>query len=190
MPHQAPKGFRALKDKSPALQRTIRLLSQSSFEAIARTSIETISDSLEADAFLYGSHLSMIQIAAKDFRITFKAHFNLVGNPTFSRKKTGEKAILDLFMEYCNLVAGGLSQELHQNGHVSGMSLPFATTGFVELIASDEVKPSCYADYWTLAGAGFRFTCTAVLDLLNDTCLDGFKSLADNTQARGDIEFL
>lgn len=190
------EAIRFLKDKSPDFQALLRSLSKARFENISGRKIFETLDHPHPDDYVYGSHQTLIQIAAKDLRVTFKSHFALTHTENLIRKtknpkKSRQKAIYDLFMEYSNLVAGGLSQRLHSGGIVSGISLPMATTGFDELLASDSVKGTSYFDYWLVKGDGFSFTCTAQVDLLSDAWLKDFVFSEDKAESEGgELEFL
>ncbi|RZA17852.1 MAG: hypothetical protein EOP10_22005 [Proteobacteria bacterium] len=100
------------------------------------------------------------------------------------------KPLYDLFMEYSNLVAGGVSQQLHASEIVSGISLPMATSGFDELIASDAVRSTSFFDYWMICGEGFSFTCTAIVDILEGAKLDGLNFKEEEEAEDGGLEFL
>lgn len=178
-----------LKDKSPKLQALLRSLSSVRFENISGRKVYEEIDHPRPDDFIYGSHQTTIQIAAKDLRVTFKSHFSQgnVASILKDSRRASLKALYDLFMEYSNLVAGGLSQKLHAKGIVSGISLPMATSGFDELIASDLIRPSTFLDYWIVRGDGFIFTCTAQVDILSESWLDDF---AMDDESGGEIEFL
>lgn len=183
------KPIHFLKDKSPNLQTLLRSLSRFRFEAISGQSVIDTKDHPNPDDFVYGSHQAMIQIASKDLRVTFKSHFTLSQTKSLS-KKPGLKPIYDLFMEYSNLVAGGLSQDLHKNHIVSGISLPMATSGFDELIASDPLRSSSYMDYWLVKGLDFQFTCTTQVDFLAEAWLDSFSFTEDKGETSSELEFL
>ena len=178
-----------LQEKSPKLQALLRCLSRARFEAVSGRKVLTTSDHPTPDDFVYGSHQTIIQIAAKDLRVTFKSHFTHFETQSLL-KKNGLKPIYDLFMEYSNLVAGGLSQHLHTNGIVSGISLPMATSGFDELIASDNLRSTSYLDYWVVKGEDFQFTCTAQVDFLGQNGIDDFKFEEDKIEEGSAIEFL
>ncbi len=146
----------ALKEKKPELQKLLRYLSAVRFESISGKSILACKDHPRPDDFLYGSQQTIILIAAKNLRITFKSHFTLTHTSSAlsrrqqSRSQDIRKAIHDLFMEYSNLVAGGISQELSKAGIISGLSLPMATHGFDEVLASDLRKTDAYLDHWLI----------------------------------------
>lgn len=165
-----------LKDKNKALYDLIRFLSEQRFSDISGRPVLEIKDHETPDDFVYGSHQTVIQIASRDLRITFKSHFKLEDarrltdrkKPLERNMKQVQKSTYDLFMEYSNLVAGGISQHLHANGIVAGISLPMATSGFDELISSDSIKPTSYFDYWRVLAEDFHFTCTVCVDILNE----------------------
>ncbi len=174
-----------LRDKNLALYDLIRYLSTQRFRDIAARPVTEVRDHPKPDDFVYGSHQTMIQIASRDLRITFKSHFTLSSTKVLTERarsksaetslKQQQKLTYDLFMEYSNLVAGGISQYLHANGIVAGISLPMATSGFDELIASDVLRESSFFDYWLIMGEGFAFTCTVCVDLLSEEWLKLFR---------------
>lgn len=187
------EGIRLLKDKSPDFQALLRLLAKSRFENISGKNVLECMDHPHPDDYVYGSHQTVIQIAAKDLRVTFKSHFAINHVKTLVTKsptKTLQQSIYDLFMEYSNLVAGGLSQRLHAVGIVSGISLPMATSGFDELLSSDSYRTNCYFDYWLLRGSDFSFTCTAQVDLLSEEWLGSISSDDSKDDEGGELEFL
>jgi hypothetical protein len=165
-----------LKDKNKALFDLIRFLSEQRFSDISGRPIVAVKDHETPDDFVYGSHQTVIQIASRDLRVTFKSHFKLEDARRLTDRKKAlersskqvQKSTYDLFMEYSNLVAGGISQHLHSNGIVAGISLPMATSGFDELISSDSIKPTSYFDYWRVVAEDFNFTCTVCVDILNE----------------------
>src|SRR6476620_9386383 len=66
-----------LKDAHNHLYTMIRELSKKRFADITARRDVVVEDHDHPDDFIYGSHLTVIQIAAKDLRITYKSHFNL-----------------------------------------------------------------------------------------------------------------
>jgi hypothetical protein len=160
----------------------IRELSRKRFADITARRDLVIEDHDHPDDFIYGSHLTVIQIAAKDLRITYKSHFNLSDVMALTQRKGAPersheqvlKSSYDLFKEYNNLVAGGITQQLHSCGVVAGISLPIATSGFDELISSDEVRASRLYDFWKIRGEGFHFTCSVYAEIFETELLDLF----------------
>lgn len=183
-----------LKNKNRHLYDLIRYLSKQRFTDISARPVTDVRDHPQPDDFVYGSHQTVIQIASRDLRITFKSHFKLGntrvltergrennknrGQPAEKSARHLQKLTYDLFMEYSNLVAGGISQHLHANGIVAGISLPMATSGFDELISSDELRETSYFDYWIIAGEEYQFTCTVCVDLLTEDWLKTFRFVA------------
>ncbi|RZA24774.1 MAG: hypothetical protein EOP10_08895 [Proteobacteria bacterium] len=182
-----------LKTKSPTLQALLRSLSKLRFENISGRTVDLVKDHPNPDDFVYGSHQTVIQIASKDLRITFKSHFTVSNTQTLLKKKLVKgalKPLYDLFMEYSNLVAGGVSQQLHASDIVSGISLPMATSGFDELIASDVLRSTSYFDYWMICGEGFCFTCTAMVDILEGAKVENLTFTNEEETEDGGLEFL
>ncbi|MCX6128022.1 MAG: hypothetical protein NTX25_03030 [Proteobacteria bacterium] len=97
----------------------------------------------------------------------------------------------DLFKEYSNLVAGGISQQLGTCGIVVGISLPIATSGFDELISSDEVRSSRLTDVWRIRGKEFNFTCSVAAEIFSTDLLTLFVYSELHADGKGgDIELL
>ncbi|WP_141733662.1 hypothetical protein [Oligoflexus tunisiensis] len=171
-----------LKDAHQHLYTMIRELSRKRFADITARRDLVIEEHERPDDFIYGSHLTVIQIAAKDLRITYKSHFNLTDVMALTQRKGAPersheqilKSSYDLFKEYNNLVAGGITQQLHSCGIVAGISLPIATSGFDELISSDEVRGSRLYDFWRVRGEGFHFTCSVYAEIFETELLDLF----------------
>jgi hypothetical protein len=171
-----------LKDVHYHLYAMIRELSRKRFSDITARRDLVIEDHEHPDDFIYGSHLTVIQIAAKDLRITFKSHFNLSDVKALTQRRNSPersldqilKSSYDLFKEYNNLVAGGIAQQLHSCGIVAGISLPIATSGFDELISSDEIRASRLYDFWIVRGEGFHFTCSVYAEIFETDLLDLF----------------
>ncbi len=171
-----------LKDAHHHLYNMIRELSRKRFADITARRDLVIEDHDHPDDFIYGSHLTVIQIAAKDLRITYKSHFNLSDVKALTQRRGAPersqeqilKSSYDLFKEYNNLVAGGITQQLHSCGVVAGISLPIATSGFDELISSDEVRNSRLYDFWRIRGEGFHFTCSVYAEIFETELLDLF----------------
>lgn len=171
-----------LKDAHQHLYTMIRELSRKRFADITARRDLVIEEHEHPDDFIYGSHLTVIQIAAKDLRITYKSHFNLSDVMALTQRKGAPersheqilKSSYDLFKEYNNLVAGGITQQLHSCGIVAGISLPIATSGFDELISSDEVRTSRLYDFWRIRGEGFHFTCSVYAEIFETELLDLF----------------
>ncbi len=188
-----------LKDAHEHLYTMIRELSRKRFADITARRDLMIEDHDHPDDFIYGSHLTVIQIAAKDLRITFKSHFNLSDVMTLTQRRGAPersqeqilKSSYDLFKEYNNLVAGGITQQLHSCGVVAGISLPIATSGFDELISSDEVRASRLYDFWKIQAEGFQFICSVYAEIFETELLDLFVygDLALDGDA-GEIELL
>jgi hypothetical protein len=171
-----------LKDAHQHLYTMIRELSRKRFADITARRDLTIEDHESPDDFIYGSHLTVIQIAAKDLRLTFKSHFTLTDVKALTQRKNAPdrtpeqilKSSYDLFKEYSNLVAGGITQQLHSCGIVAGISLPIATSGFDELISSDELRLSRLYDFWKIRGEGFHFTCSVYAEIFETELLHLF----------------
>lgn len=191
-----PSPLPLLRDAHPPLQRMIRALSRQRFEDISAEPDLRIEEHEHPDDFIYGSHLTVIQIAAKDLRLTFKSHFNLSDIARLTaRAKTPAQVLgsaYDLFKEYSNLVAGGISQQLHACGIVAGISLPLATSGFDELIASDELRLGRHYDFWQVKSAHLKFVCSAYAEIFEDNLLGKFTFDENSLQGSegGDVELL
>ncbi len=178
----SPKPLLFLKDRSQSLYDLIRFLSKQRLTDISSRPVLSIEDHQHPDDFVYGSHLSIILVASKDVRISFKSHFKLASTRKLVERKNGGertqkqmlKSTYDLFMEYSNLVAGGISQQMHAKGIVAGISLPMATSGFDELISSDEFKSKSFFDFWTIKGEDFQFNCSVCVDILEEVWLKDF----------------
>lgn len=181
-----------LKDAHPQLRMMIRDLSLRRLSDISGYQDIRLLESPSPDDFIYGAHLTVIQLAAKELRLTFKTHFDLDAVQILARRKADAirtfeqqlKVSNDLFKEYSNLVAGGIAQQLHLNAIVAGISLPLATSGFNEIISSDAPRPHSSSDYWEIHGEGFHFTCSLVAEIFDKTSLDRFTY--DNASLDGD----
>lgn len=196
----APLRPLLLRDKNRPLYELIRFLSIKRFSDISARTQSSVRDHSAPDDFVYGSHQTAIQIASRDLRVTFKSHFKLSSTLALIERpqdktrarapersaKQKQKLTYDLFMEYSNLVAGGISQHLHANGIVAGISLPMATSGFDELIASDAMRETSFFDYWVIAGEGYEFTCTVCVDLLTEDWLKSFQFAEPTSDNDGD----
>jgi len=195
------KSLLLLKNRSKSLYDLIRYLSKQRLTDISSRPVLSMEDHEHPDDFVYGSHQTIIQVASRDVRISFKSHFTLRSTQKLIERKNSVertprqilKSTYDLFMEYSNLVAGGISQQLHATGVVAGISLPMATSGFDELISSDEFRPMSFFDFWTISGEEFKFSCTVCVDFLDETWLDSFhfdESSIIVVQEDDDVEFL
>ncbi len=187
-----------LKDHHAPLHLLLRKLSQRRFvDFTGRTDIHLAEVKVEDD-FIYGAHVSIIQLAARDLRLTFKAHFNLSEVETLTlRKNAGtrtnkelRRSTYDLFREYTNLVAGAMAKQFQGDGVLAGISLPLATSGFNEVIASDELLPHRLVDYWTIRGSDFEFICSIHLDILRPDVLEQLAHDEVSAEGEGDIELL
>ncbi|MBC7660055.1 MAG: hypothetical protein H7249_10130 [Chitinophagaceae bacterium] len=186
-----------LRNKSRGLYELLQHLSKERFGAITQRSSILVKDHPNPGDFVYGSHLTVIQIASRELRITFKSHFTLSETQALTQKGSDARTLArvlestqDLFMEYSNLVAGGLKKELHLRSIAAGISLPLATSGFDELIASDVVRPSTFLDYWIVCGKDFQFTCSVAVDFLDETWLLAFSFEEKEDKAAGSLEIL
>ncbi len=194
-----PKGLPMLKDEQLQLQTMIREISRKRFSDISGRRDLLMSDHEHPDDLVYGSHLTVIQIAAKDLRITFKSHFSISHVKTLTQRRNSPdrtpeqilKSTYDLFKEYSNLVAGGISQQLNSCGIVAGISLPIATSGFDELISSDELRRSRLYDFWTIQAEGFHYSCSVAAEIFETDLLDLFV-YAESSEGEqgGEIEIL
>lgn len=171
-----------LKDIHPELRTMIRELSERRFRDISKRQDQRLRDAPAPDDFIYGAHLTVIQLAAKELRLTFKTHFDIDEVLILTPKKAQLlrsyeeqlKSAADLFKEYSNLIAGGIAQQLHLSGIVAGISLPIATSGFNEIISSDDPRPQSCSDYWEISGEGFRFTCTLFVEIFETEALSRY----------------
>lgn len=194
--NENPSPLPLLRDAQEPLQLMIRALSRQRFEDISMEKGLAIEEHDCPDDFIYGSHMTVIQIAAKDLRLTFKSHFNL-GDISLltARAKTSAQVLgsaYDLFKEYSNLVAGGISQHLHGCGIVAGISLPLATSGFDELIASDELRLGRHYDFWRIRNEHLNFVCSVYAEIFEDGLLKTFRFDESSLEAAegGDVELL
>ncbi len=191
---QAKATIKLLCDVSPDLRTLLRSLSAKRFQDISGQALLELSDHPRPRGFVDGAHQTAIQIAAKDLRITLKFHFSLTHTrPLLTTRKSAkseELSIQDLFMEYSNLVAGGLSQELHRHGVVSGISLPMAMAGFDEILASDRMFERKAYDYWLAKGEGFHFTGTVEVEVIHDAWLKSYRFVESDQGSEGGLEFL
>jgi hypothetical protein len=176
MRNSTTRNLLLLQNNIRPLHEILRYLSKERFQDITSEMVESIIDHLSPDDLIYGSHITLIQVSSKDLRITFKAHFNvdetsalIRADLNFSPTKDYDVSLTnDLFKEYCNLVAGGLCQYFLSVNILAGLSLPLATSGIDEIFHSDQLRDFTLTDYWILQGEKFKFTCTVLVDVLND----------------------
>lgn len=171
-----------LQDRFPELKKMIRELSLNRFSRITSLKKVDIREIDKADAFTYGAHQAVIQIASQDLTLTFKSHFNIRDVKSLIEKHNQDpvssaqqkKATYDLFKEFSNLIAGGITEQLGKHGILCGISLPIATSGFDEIIYSDEVKSNRCYDYWSISGKNIEFSCTVNVEIFETERLQGY----------------
>jgi hypothetical protein len=142
------------------------------------------------DDFCYGSHLAVILIAGKDFKIFFKSHFHA---NKYRKTMTPDKdrgAVFDVFREYGNLTAGAIKKGLQQPGIICGISLPSVTSGYDELIFSDTLRKDRAIDCFDITSPSFRFTITTTLDTGNAEIFAKLDTIKLESTEGDEIEFL
>ena len=187
-----------LKDHHPRLQHLLRSLAQRRFVDFTARHECLLDDLPEIDDFIYGAHVSLIQIAARDLRLTFKAHFNMLEVAALTARKNGltrtpeqvQRSTYDLFREYTNLVAGAMAKQFQSCGVLAGISLPLATSGFNEVISSDELQDQRMVDFWVMRSSDFRFICSVHLDILRPEVLSLLSVDDIGAEGEGEIELL
>ncbi|RYZ92884.1 MAG: hypothetical protein EOP06_02820 [Proteobacteria bacterium] len=148
------------------------------------------------DDYIYGSTITLLQIAAKDLRFTVKVHFNIsdvllippikkMKNRSPERELT---AALDFFQEYCNLLGGAISTQIQNEGIVAGLSLPLSSSGFDEYIDSERLSDRRWNEYFQVFYPGFKFVLTSHIELSEVNLLSKFKYIPETDDL--DIEIL
>lgn len=180
---------RTLPEVLPAFSLLIRDVARSRFAYISKMKDVVIEENKNWDDFSYGSSMSVILIAGKDFKLFFKAHFH---QKKYQRASGGEMtadSAQDVFREYTNLTAGAIKRALTELDIVCGISLPNITSGYDELIFSDTLRRARIVECFDVVSPNFKFTITAALDIGDGEVL---KALGDVVmkERNDDIEFL
>ena len=184
------QNSRKLPAELPDFSAFIRQAALKRFAYISGVKDATLSENPRWDDFCYGSSLSVILIAGKDFKIFFKAHFHAKKFANAIAPGKERAAVFDFFREYCNLTAGAIKQSLQKVDIICGISLPSVTSGYDELIFSDTIRKERAIDCFDLRNSTYRFTVTTTLDTGNTDMLARLKTIKPEAQKEEEIEFL
>ncbi|RYE59555.1 MAG: hypothetical protein EOP48_00460 [Sphingobacteriales bacterium] len=163
------------------ISKMLRFLSKEKLGSILHATTIDVNDHNKPGYFLYGKYQSAITVYSNDCKITFKTHFNITSSKSLIHKPKNENKddmivnkVRDFYSEYTNLVAGRICVFLNTVGIKAGVSIPITTSGFDEIISSDERRSTSFDDFWNVSGENFHFTCTARLDVFNEERLKSF----------------
>ena len=186
----ASSGLRRLPAEMPNFSFFVRTVATDRFTYISGSKDFAVTENPKWDDFCYGSHLAVILIAGKDFKIFFKAHFRANKYALAMAPDKDRAAVYDVFREYCNLTAGAIKKGLQQPNVISGISLPSVTSGYDELIFSDTIRKDRIVDCFDIKGPKFQFTITTTLDTANADMFAKLDSIKPESAEEEEIEFL
>ncbi len=142
------------------------------------------------DAMGYGSSMSAILVAGKNFKIFVKAHFHAKKSAAAFAAGRSNHQINDIYREYCNLIAGGIKQALIGQNLVCGISLPIIMSGYDELVFSDRWRDNRYIDCFDIVLDNFGFTVTLSLDFTSEDVISALNGCPEFVGQSEEIDFL
>jgi len=152
------------------------------------------------NASILGHWMSVILISGRKLKIAFKVHYSsknggiIVGTKSKRRKsEITHLMIFDRLKEYCNLTGGSIKQCLGDENSKTGLSLPFVTRGFDEVLFIDRARRAGkqkIRSVWNLCAADYHVTCSSEVQILDWTCLDTIQRVERTAETEGEIEFL
>ena len=181
--------FRILPEVLPAFSQFIRQAAISRFAYITSIKNLEVTENENWDDFCYGSSMSVILVAGKDFKLFFKAHFHQKKYQQASGGNILTSGVQDVFREYANLTAGAIKRALQDLNVVCGISLPNITSGYDELVFSDTLRSARIIDCFDVVSPNFKFTITITLDIGAGEVLEALADIASK-EHDDDIEFL
>lgn len=179
-----------IKDIAPSFWELCRNATLQRFVHVSSKANAKIVELSDWDAMSYGSNMSVILVAGKDFKFFFKVHFFPKKTARYFIQGASKSQVLDFYREFCNLVAGAIKQSLLDQGVVCGISLPTIISGYDEMIFSDKVRPDRSQDVFQVAVDDFRFTVTCGADITSAKVLEAVKGCQVVVKDSEEIEFL
>lgn len=184
-----PPKQQTLPEILPAFSKFIRGAALSRFAYITKRQNFEVTENKNWDDFCYGSSMSVILVAGKDFKLFFKSHFHQKKYQQSAGSEIPASAINDVFREYANLSAGAIKRALQDLNVICGISLPNITSGYDELIFSDTLRSARIIDCFDVVSPNFKFTVTVTLDIGAGEVFDALKDIA-SMEYDDEIEFL
>lgn len=152
------------------------------------------------DRRVFGHYMSLILVAGRAAKITFKLHFMSEDMVALMSRSLGEspeaitdERVIDFAKEFCNQFAGGIKQKFEGSGGIRlGISLPVATTGFDEVFyPRPKAGPDTLASAWVVTTGLASVTFSIVVELLEiEGQRDAVSQAFEGVDEAGSIEFL
>lgn len=176
-------------DLAPRFWELSRNVALDRFALSASKPTARIEELADWDRLTYGSKMSLITAAGKDFKFVFKVHFFPKKFTKVASDFNSMKLVLDFFREYCNLVAGAIKEVLMAKGLICGISLPIVTSGDDEMIFSDKIKTERVYDYFRIHVDGFDLVVSSTTDGTSESVLQAMRECAVKPIESDDFEF-
>ncbi len=154
---------------------------------------------IEGDLSVYGHWMTLILVAGKAAKLTFKVHFmeeeaKKLATHVYARPPTdiSTPQAIDFMKELCNLVAGSLKKEFQDSGVIVGISLPMVTRGFDEVFFPRGDGFSQFEDQWKVISSRGEFVCSSHFEVMDIAAVGNVTTRAASSQTAdmGDVDFL
>ena len=170
-----------------------------SLDRIAKyTKCEDITlEAVKPDHDVFGHWMTLILIAGQELRVTFKSHFFSSQIAALIAKNIGEDKntitlpqTLDYMKEFCNVVGGGLKQELIENNLQVALSLPILSRGIDEVFFPKPGGIRHGSDVWCLSNSELEVTCSVNYEIFDPNIdFSKFSTDFERSSTDGDVDF-
>ena len=187
-----------LEDKSPAnlLRAMLREISLNCLRDYA-VGEDWKLESFKTDLAIYGDRMALVLISGKPVKLTFKAHFmeseaKNLATKVYHKPVTSisTEQALDFMKEFCNITAGSLKKMLHEQGLITGISLPLVVRGFDEIYFSPSDELMSFEDHWRLSASAVKVICSINIEIYQPEVISTLQPLGSSGDLAGEVEFL
>lgn len=156
-------------------------------------------DNPKKNQVVFAPKMAIILVSGDDLQITLKACFytdeiqQVVSKVHGTKEEEVKSSLINDFMqEYCNLVAGKIKHLFVSSSISVGISLPFITRGFDQIIDAEDSPDLKHQDWWTLKfNNEGSVTLISTVELRNPVALESlsFDSLTEIEDESDEISF-
>ena len=182
------------KSQTPGIEDIQELIRSQFLSCLQRSSYLESAHIAEAafDEPVYDQYISLIMLHSDVLSVTLKGHFSLetarkslAGRHGKPWQDIGKELALDYMKEMFNVAAGRIKSHLAANNISIGISIPFITRGFDELLFSDKINPHEIHDYCQVGWDDQKITLCSQIFINDISFFDDFKLTINNADTNG-----
>lgn len=158
---------------------------------------DIVVEEIENPPRVFAHWMSIILVAGRALRATFKAHYMTKEAKYYALKayakpieELTEQQAADYMKEYCNLTAGNIKRLLEVNSVSAGISLPLVTRGFDEVFFPITPGQFIFRDHWRMVSEGHPLDCSVVIEVYDEAQLKDLKIDDQSEEDLGEVDFL